>query len=272
MSAAGQAPDIAFVSAAWIQDFARLGIAFNLDPFVEKTGVFGPEDADKYFLNTLDGLRYPGTKGSLYASPLRVGHDCLLLSTKTSLTRPGSPIPPTTGPTRTCCEAAQRLTKTRATRSNSMALFRTGTIDSSIRRLHANGGSILIEDYKRPYLTPEKNIDTVQWWVDLIQKDKVAPLPAEFTEGGPTTFFTSGKVAMAILGVWAIQDLPRDGPIQLGYRHVAQRQEKQTAVQWPNHTPSPSRPRTGRGVQFCHVLPFAPTAPPTPSALARCPS
>ncbi|MCB0063256.1 MAG: extracellular solute-binding protein, partial [Caldilineaceae bacterium] len=36
LSAAGQAPDIAFVSAAWIQDFAKLGIALNLDPFVEK--------------------------------------------------------------------------------------------------------------------------------------------------------------------------------------------------------------------------------------------
>jgi len=36
LSAGGQAPDIAFVSAAWIQDFARLGIALNLDPFVEK--------------------------------------------------------------------------------------------------------------------------------------------------------------------------------------------------------------------------------------------
>ena len=60
---------MAFVSAAWIQDFARLGVALNLDPYVEKAGVFGPEDADKYFLKTLDGLRYPGVKGSLYAVP-----------------------------------------------------------------------------------------------------------------------------------------------------------------------------------------------------------
>ena len=35
----------------------------------EKTGAFGPEEADKYFLNTLNGLRYPGTSGSLYAVP-----------------------------------------------------------------------------------------------------------------------------------------------------------------------------------------------------------
>jgi multiple sugar transport system substrate-binding protein len=68
LSAAGQAPDVAFVSAAWIQDFARLGVALNLDPFVEKAGVFGPEDAEKYYLNTLDGLRYP-KGGSLYAIP-----------------------------------------------------------------------------------------------------------------------------------------------------------------------------------------------------------
>lgn len=70
LSAAGQAPDIAFVSAAWIQDFARLGIALNLDPFIEKTGAFGPEAEEDLFLSTLDGLRYP-KGGSLYAVPDR---------------------------------------------------------------------------------------------------------------------------------------------------------------------------------------------------------
>src|SRR5687768_12817675 len=33
LGAAGQAPDLAFVSAAWIQDFAHLGVALNLDPY-----------------------------------------------------------------------------------------------------------------------------------------------------------------------------------------------------------------------------------------------
>jgi ABC-type glycerol-3-phosphate transport system substrate-binding protein len=70
LTAAGQAPDLAFVSAAWIQDFAHLGVALNLDPFVEKTGVFGPDDEDKYFLKVLDGLRYPGTQAHSMRFPM----------------------------------------------------------------------------------------------------------------------------------------------------------------------------------------------------------
>jgi multiple sugar transport system substrate-binding protein len=232
LSAAGQAPDIAFVSAAWIQDFARLGIALNLDPFVEKTGVFGPEDADKYYLNTLDGLRYP-KGGSLYAIPYEWVTICFYYN-KTLFDAAGEAYPSNDWTYENVREVGQRLTKGSGDQIDQYGFISHwdySILDSS---LHANGGNILNEDYSQAVLDTEKNVATVQWWVDLIQKDKIAPLPAEFTEGGPTTFFTSGRVAMAILGVWGIQDLRGQDAFDWDIAMLPKGTEKQTAVQWPN--------------------------------------
>jgi multiple sugar transport system substrate-binding protein len=78
------------------------------------------------------------------------------------------------------------------------------------------------------------NIDTIQWWVDLIQTHKVAPLPSEFSEGGPVNLFASGKVAMGILGVWGIETFrPQEG-FNWDIAMLPKGKEKQTAVQWPN--------------------------------------
>jgi len=232
LSAAGQAPDIAFVSAAWIQDFAKLGIALNLDPFVEKTGAFSPEDADKYFLNTLDGLRYP-KGGSLFAIPYEWVTICFYFN-KTIFDAAGEAYPAADWTYDNVRETALRLTKANGDTIEQYGMISHwdySTLDSA---LHANGGNILNEDYSQSTLDTEQNVATVQWWVDLIQTDKSAPLPAEFTDGGPTTFFTSGKVAMAIMGVWGIQELREQDAFEWDIAMLPKGTAMQTAVQWPN--------------------------------------
>jgi multiple sugar transport system substrate-binding protein len=232
LSAAGQAPDIAFVSAAWIQDFARLGIALNLDPFVEKTGAFGPEAAEDLFLGTLEGLRYP-KGGSLYAIPYEWVTICFYYN-KDIFDAAGEAYPTGDWTYDNVLETGQRLTK-----RNGETVEQFGFIshwDYSIldSGLHANGGNILSEDYSAAVLDSPQNVATVQWWVDLIQEHGIAPLPAEFTEGGPVNFFTSGRVAMAILGVWGIQSLREQGNFNWDIAMLPKGTEKQTAVQWPN--------------------------------------
>ena len=233
LSAGGQAPDIAFVSAAWIQDFARLGIALNLDPFVEKAGVFGPSEADKYFLKTLDGLRYPGVKGALYAVPYEWVTIAFYYN-KDIFDAASEPYPTNDWTYDKIAEVGKRLTKKdgdKVTQFGFISHWDYSILDSS---LYANGGSILSDDYTKAVLDSPQNEQTVQWWVDLIQKDGIAPLPTEFTEGGPTALFATGKVAMAILGVWGIQDFRQQDKFKWDIAMLPKGKEKQTAVQWPN--------------------------------------
>ncbi|MCL4862396.1 MAG: sugar ABC transporter substrate-binding protein [Caldilineaceae bacterium] len=183
LSAAGQAPDIAFVSAAWIQDFARLGIALNLDPFIEKTGAFGPEAEEDLFLSTLDGLRYP-KGGSLYAVPYEWVTICFYYN-KDIFDAAGEPYPSVDWTYDNVLEAAQRLTTRDGDTVEQFGFISHWDYSILDSVLHANGGNILSEDYSGAVLDSPQNIETVQWMVDLIQQHGVAPLPAEFTEGGP---------------------------------------------------------------------------------------
>lgn len=232
LSAAGQAPDLAFVSAAWIQDFARLGIALNLDPFIEKTGAFGPDSADKLFLNTLDGLRYP-KGGSLYAVPYE-WVTIVFYYNKDIFDAAGEAYPTNDWTYAQVLEAGQRLTKRTGDTVDQYGFISHWDYSVLDSGLHANGGNILSEDYSQAALDSPQNVETVQWWVDLIQEHGIAPLPAEFTEGGPVDFFTSGRVAMAILGVWGIQALREQGKFNWDIAMLPKGTAKQTAVQWPN--------------------------------------
>lgn len=233
LSAAGQAPDLAFVSAAWIQDFARLGIALNLDPYVEKTGVFGPEDAEKYFLNTLNGLRYPGIDGSLYAVPYE-WVTIVFYYNKDIFDAAGETYPADDWTYAKVAEVAQNLTQSSGDRIDQYGMISHWGYDIIDSSIHANGGTILNEDYTEAALDTPENIETIQWWVDLIQTNKVAPLPAEFGEGGPVNLFASGKVAMAILGVWGIETFRPDATFNWDIAMLPAGTAKQTAVQWPN--------------------------------------
>ncbi|MBX3011296.1 MAG: sugar ABC transporter substrate-binding protein [Caldilineaceae bacterium] len=233
LSAAGQAPDIAFVSAAWIQDFAKLGIALNLDPFVEKTGVFGPEDEEVYFLKTLDGLRYPGTSGALYAIPYE-WVTIVFYYNKDIFDAAGEAYPNSDWSYDQVREVGARLTKRTGDTVDQYGFISNWDYSMLDSSLYANGGAILNEDYTQSVLDTPENIATVQWWVDLIQADGIAPLPAEFAEGGPTVLFASGRVAMAILGVWGIQDFREQAKFNWDITMLPKGTTTQTAVQWPN--------------------------------------
>jgi multiple sugar transport system substrate-binding protein len=180
----------------------------------------------------LDGLRYP-KGGSLYAIP----YEWVTISffhNKDIFDAAGEPYPTNDWTYDDVLEVGQRLTKRTGDTVEQYGFishWEYSVMDSS---LHANGGNILNEDYSQSVLDTEENVATVQWWVDLIQTHGIAPLPAEFTEGGPVDFFTSGRVAMAILGVWGIQSAREQDKFQWDISMLPKGTVKQTAVQWPN--------------------------------------
>src|SRR5262249_3392264 len=73
--------------------------------------------------------------------------------------------------------------------------------------IYANGGKVLSDDSNTCLLDNPEPIDTIQWFVDLIQKRKVAPDANQARDIGLTTAnapFSTGKVAMVVDGSWQI--------------------------------------------------------------------
>ncbi len=231
-SAAGQAPDIAFVSAGWIQAWISLGIVLNLDPFIEGAGLFKQEDADKYFLNVLDGLRFPAG-GSLYAIPFE-WVTLVLYHNKSIFDAAGEPYPTNDWTYDKFLEVAQRLTRRSGDTVEvygTTAYWDYSNLDSPIL---ANGGRLLSDDYTKTLLDSPENVETVQWWVDLVRKHNVTPPAETFINSDPIDFFASGNVAMAVFGVWAIETFRAQENFEWDITVLPKGKVKQTAIQWGN--------------------------------------
>ncbi len=68
-----------------------------------------------------------------------------------------------------------------------------------------NGGTIISEDWKKSGFDDPKSIEAIQFLVDLMYVDKCAPVGQQIFELNlPLDMFTSGNVAMATIGSWAV--------------------------------------------------------------------
>jgi len=232
LSAAGQAPDVAFVSIAWIYDWAKAGIVLNLGPWMELR--FGSQQLDPklYYTQFIDGLRYPDTSGDFYACPYE-WVTIVFYYNKDMFDAAGLEYPNAQWTYDDVLQAAQKLTKREGDRPVQFGVnsgWGYSVSDSSIR---SNGGQLLSADYKKALVNSPENVQTYQWWVDLISKYQVAPTPSEAgSQGGPT--FTTGKVAMMIEGVWAIPDLRNQKEFKWDITVLPKGKQGRKVVAWPN--------------------------------------
>lgn len=200
--AAGNPPDLFTQSVAFANEYAGKGFVENLQPYFDRD--LNPND---YFMDVTRGrtLRYPDENGDLYAVPFR-WVDAALVYNKTLFDEAGLPYPDDTWTLDKYREVARQLTKDN---DNDGEIDQWGTIvyndwiypDTIIRSF---GGKVVSDDYKTCMLTDPKSIAALQWIVDLIQEDKVAP-PMDLASSpgwvqvGP---FATGKIAMSIQGAW----------------------------------------------------------------------
>jgi multiple sugar transport system substrate-binding protein len=83
----------------------------------------------------------------------------------------------------------------------------------------SNGGDFISPDGKKAtgFLDSPATIEAVQWWADLVLKQKVAPTAAAVTLiGDQAAMFKSGKLAMMDNGRWPQADFMKTPGIQLG--------------------------------------------------------
>jgi multiple sugar transport system substrate-binding protein len=72
------------------------------------------------------------------------------------------------------------------------------------------GGKVFSDDESKLLIDSEEAITAMNWWVDLIMKEKVAPNPAE-SQAFPAGIWISGVAAMFGLATWGIPQMAEYG-------------------------------------------------------------
>lgn len=73
--------------------------------------------------------------------------------------------------------------------------------------IYQNGGSVLSEDKKTSGFDQPATMDALQFYIDMIYKEKVSPTFETLVETSNTNLFESGKVAMILQGSWMVTEL-----------------------------------------------------------------
>lgn len=195
--ATGKAPDVYAMSVGYEWDFANEEKIIDLDDRIK-----AEMPAEEYYQSPLPMLRYPDPRGRLFAFPFQWVCSVLYYN-KDLFDQAGVPYPDEGWTYDTLLDAAKELTGAGQFGFNSNSAHTQ--LDPAI---YANGGKVLTDDYKRCALadSPEA-IETIQWFVDLIAKHRVAPDANQSRDIGLGTAnspFQSGRVAMVIDGSWQI--------------------------------------------------------------------
>jgi len=198
--AAGTPPDVLGVENTPFIQFVRKSVLENLSPFLDKDPAFKPTD---FFPKLID--RYT-VDGQVYGIPYDVQPMCCLFYNKGLFDEAGISYPSKDWRWDDLLQAALKLTKGQGDRINQYGFhYADYNVDHQFF-VYSNGGTI-VDDVKHPTratLDNPKTIEGVQYWADLINKQKVSPHPSFFTGAGQGAgdLFSTGKLAMFLGGYW----------------------------------------------------------------------
>lgn len=229
-SAGGEVPDVAAGDMAWIPQLVAANAVVDLKPFIEKAGI----DLNDFYPELLKIDRY-GDK--FYALPVST-NNLELFYNKELLNAAGldPDKPPKTWDelveiAKKCADPAKGIA--------GMELFTQpgeGLTWQFQVYLWQSGGDFLVDNYSKPGFNTPAGKQALQFWVDLIQKYKVAPL----AQWG---LFDQGKACMRMDGSWLVGIWREQAPFDFG-----------TA---PMPTPSGGQPATNMGGE--HLVVFKTT-------------
>lgn len=193
LNAAGTPPDVYNMSLAYLWDYANSDWAMNLEPFIRSL------NRSAYFMPLVDDARYPNRSGEAYAFPFAWIASVLYFN-RSMFDAAGVAYPDEGWDWEALRQAAKKLTRDQ---SGDGKVDQWGFVSSSSNELfdsvvHSFGGRVLDASQRRAALTEPKSIQAIQWLVDLIHKDGVAPPP------GTSAGFAQGQLAMWVAGSYNI--------------------------------------------------------------------
>lgn len=196
--AAGNPPDVLWMSIAYTSDYAKKVSTLSLDDYVGK-------DMDKYYTKLLDLERYPYVKGKLYAMPYHFV-ESLLFYNKDMFDAAGINYPDSSWDYEKLIEVSKKLTRD-AEGGKEYGFFANGSHTFLDAMINAYGGEVLSADRKTCKLTDPTAIKVIQKVVDMIHVDHSAPVSASYDAllVSAGEMFQSGKIAMTIDGSYMIE-------------------------------------------------------------------
>jgi multiple sugar transport system substrate-binding protein len=203
-AADGTAPDVIWMSVAYAWDYAHRKFVLDLQPLIDKD----LKKSDYFYNVSIGTLRYPREdQGDLYAFPHR--WVCSVLYYNKSLFDQAGEKPPSDDWSYgDLLAAAKRLTRDTADPRTAVWGFYSHSQHTFLDALiNSYGGQVLTSDYTKCVLDQPKALQAIEWAVNLITREKVAPNPADLgslTQPGPGVF-PSGHVAMLIDGSYNME-------------------------------------------------------------------
>jgi multiple sugar transport system substrate-binding protein len=198
-AAAGTAPDVLWGDEHFVYNFSSKGVLLDLNPFMEQSG-FNKDDFDDLF-------QYFAFQGAQYGIALWSGSYALFYNKKL-LDEAGVGYPTDEWTYDDLLAATQATTKdTNGDGEPDIWGFhcQTGWANPWGSTIWAFGGEYFNEDGTHFLLCEPPNYAGLQWYLDLIHKHKVAPLPeiADAIAGGGDPF-TLGVVGLKGGSPWSM--------------------------------------------------------------------
>lgn len=207
----GKAPDVFYVGGPEFYRFVEAGILLNLQPYLEKTDLFDPNNVWK---QALDRYRYNGQtvgEGDLYGLPKDVGPWAFVYN-KDLFEKANVELPPAKAGEWTwndMLEAAKKLTIDE-NGDGKPEQYGVGAynLESAV---WANGGQFIDYGTGTIKVAEPAFYEAMQFVADLNLVHGVSPSPEAEQAMNAYTRFLSGKLAMFAMGPWdqpAFWDLP----------------------------------------------------------------
>ncbi|MBK8046632.1 MAG: sugar ABC transporter substrate-binding protein [Anaerolineales bacterium] len=213
--AAGDPPDLLQIGDDAVPRFVDAGAFIALDDYI--TGGEHPLDTSIYLPGVLEPGRWNGKQYLLPKdfSPLAVYYNKKLFD------EAGVPYPQDGWTWQEFLDTAKQLTKTDAAgKVTQWGVQLPGPWTTGFEYwVSAAGGKLISEDGSTftGYMDSPEVQEAVQFYADLYNKEKVAPLPADMNSfGGGNTEFENGTAAMRIFGRWPQAGLRQNPNIDLG--------------------------------------------------------
>ncbi len=229
--AAGDPPDLLQIGDDAVPMFVGRGAFVPLDDFI--AGTEYPLDTNIYLPGVLEPGRWDGAQYLLPKdfSPLAVYYNKRLFD------EAGVPYPKDGWTWAEFLDTAQKLTKTDAEGKTTQwgvqlpAAWTTGFE----YWVAAAGGSLISEDGAEfaGYMDSPQVQEAVQFYADLYNEYKVAPLPADMNAfGGGNSEFDNGTAAMRIFGRWPQSGMRENPNIDLGVVGMPVGEQRANVLFW----------------------------------------
>jgi len=211
LAAAGTLPDVTRMWEAMVLDMARAGQVIDLNPMIDATPDFNPQDFYEVFWNypVIDGRRF----GIADASAPH-----FTFYNKDLYDQAGVPYPdPEKFTWDDYVEKARMISRPQDQIWGSDSMI-VGWQYWNMKMVWQNGGDFFSEDYKTCTLDQPEAYEAIQYWADLLHEAQIMPSldqAAGVGAGVGGDLFQTGHVAMQRIGVW-IQRVMLEAPFKWG--------------------------------------------------------